>query len=582
MDLFSFITLAGGVAFFLYGMNIMSSGLEKIAGGKLEAVLKKMTSNPFASLALGAGITIAIQSSSAMTVMLVGLVNSGIMKLGQTIGLIMGSNIGTTLTAWLMSLVGIESSNVFVQLLKPKNFAPIFAVIGILMIMASKNKKRKDVGSILLGFSILMCGMELMSGAVSPLAEVPEFSSIAAIFENPFLGVLVGTVFTGVIQSSAASVGILQALSLTGSITFGMALPIIMGQNIGTCVTAVLSSIGVNRNAKRVAVVHMSFNIIGTLTCLFLFYGANAIFRFPILHEIITPFGVAVCHSIFNVFTTALLFPFTKQLEKFAYVIIPDDTSEKETYTFLDERLLSTPSFAIAECGHMVDRMADLAESTLQIAMNLIENFNEDAATTVRENEDRLDTFEDKIGSFLVRVASKNLSHADSHEVSRMLHVIGDLERIGDHALNLTEVAREIHEKQIQFSDAAKQELGVLTEATEEILALTMRALTEDDASLAARIEPLEEVIDDLTDMIRMRHIERLQKQLCTIELGFVLADLLNNFERISDHCSNIGVCVIEIKQNAYDAHEYLHNVKEGKTGSFREEYKQYSAKYRL
>ena len=582
MDLFSFITLAGGVAFFLYGMSVMSAGLEKIAGGKLEATLKKMTSNPLMSLALGAGITIAIQSSSAMTVMLVGLVNSGIMKLGQTIGLIMGSNIGTTLTAWLMSLVGVESTNIFVQLLKPKNFAPIFAVVGILLIMASKNKKHKDIGSILLGFSVLMCGMELMSGAVSPLAAVPEFSNIIVIFENPILGVLVGAIFTGVIQSSAASVGILQALSMTGSITTGMALPIIMGQNIGTCVTALLSSIGVNRNARRVAVVHVSFNIIGTLICLILFYSLNAVFHFAFVTDTITPFGIAVCHTIFNVFTTALLLPFTKQLEKLAYIVIPDESGETETYTFLDERLLTSPSFAIAECGNMVNKMADLAQETLRDALVLRDNYTAEGAEKISDNETKLDIYEDKIGSFLVKVASKNLSVADSHEVSRLLHVIGDLERIGDHAQNLMEVAREIHDKDIRFSEAATSELNVLTEATLDIMTLTMEALKENDSKKAALVEPLEEVIDDLTDMIRMRHIERLQKQLCTIELGFALADTLNNFERISDHCSNIGVCVIEIQKNAFDAHEYLHEVKESNTGTFREEYKKFSAKYSL
>ena len=582
MDLFSFITLGGGVAFFLYGMHVMSSGLEKLAGGRLEQTLKKMTSNPFKSLALGAGLTIAIQSSSALTVMLVGLVNSGIMKLGQTIGIIMGSNVGTTLTAWILSLVGVESSNVFVRLLKPESFAPLFAIVGILLIMASKKSRHKDIGNILIGFSVLMCGMELMSGAVSPLAESPEFSNVLVMFKNPVLGVLVGAVFTGIIQSSAASVGILQALSLTGSISFGMALPIIMGQNIGTCVTALLSSIGVNRNAKRVAAVHMSFNVIGTVICLILFYGADAIFHFAFVEDVVSPLGIAFCHSVFNIVTTAMLLPFSRQLERLAYMLVPERKDQEETYAFLDERLLNSPSFAIAECGNMTVRMSALAKDTLLTAISLLDNFDEKKAQQIVENEDKLDMFEDKIGTFLVKIASRDLTDQDSRHVTKLLHVIGDFERIGDHALNLLDVAREMHEKKIHFSKEATAEVSVLSSALTEILSLAMSAFEKNDLALASAVEPLEQVIDGLIDQVKMRHVERLQKGVCTIELGFVLSDLLNNYERVSDHCSNIAVCIIEIAQNSFDMHAYLNDIKQPDNEEFREAFKGYSAKYRI
>lgn len=582
MDVFSFLTLGGGVAFFLYGMHVMSAGLEKLSGGKLEQLLKQMTSNVWKSLFLGMGLTIAIQSSSALTVMLVGLVNSGIMQLYQTIGIIMGSNIGTTLTAWLLSLVGIESSNVFVRLLKPESFSPILAVIGILLIMTAKQSKKRDTGNVLVGFSVLMFGMQLMSDAVSPLAQTPEFSKVLVFFENPILGVLVGAIFTGIIQSSAASVGILQALSLTGSVTFGMAFPIIMGQNIGTCVTALLSSIGVNRNAKRVAVVHVSFNVIGTVICLLLYYVLNAVFRFEFVFAPISPVGIALCHSVFNVFTTFLLLPFRRLLEQLSYLIVPKQSEGDLACTFLDERLLESPSLAVAECSNVAVRMAELAKETLLESLDILKHYDEATAERITNNESLLDSYEDHMGSFLVRIASHDLTEQDSRQVSKLLHVIGDFERIGDHAVNILSAARELHVKHIRFSSAALGEVDLLVRALTEILSTTIRAYETADVALAATVEPLEQVIDGLTNQIKIRHVERLQQGSCTIELGFILSDLLNNFERVSDHCSNIAVCVIEVAEGCFDTHAYLSGVKQPGNEEFLQAFRTFSTKYQL
>lgn len=563
MDIFSVLTLCGGLAFFLYGMNTMSKSLEKMAGGRLERMLKKMTSNPIKSLLLGAGITIAIQSSSAMTVMLVGLVNSGVMDLGQTIGVIMGSNIGTTLTAWILSLTGLRSANVWVNLLKPENFSPVIALIGIVMIMGSKKQRRRDVGHIMVGFAILMYGMELMKNAVSPLADMPEFKNMLTAFNNPLLGVLVGAVFTGIIQSSAASVGILQALSLTGSITYGMAIPVIMGQNIGTCVTALLSSIGVTRNAKRVAIVHISFNVIGTFVCLILFYGGNAIFHFSFIENTIGAVGIAFCHTIFNVFTTVLLLPFARQLEKLARVLVKSE-SKSEGFAFLDPRLLRTPSVAISECVVSANKMAETAHRNLLLSIRQLQNYSSANETEITANEDKLDIYEDKLGSYLVEISQHSISTADSRQVSRLLHSIGDFERIGDHALNIQESAQELRDKELHFSDDASAELTVLTTALTEILDLTFHSFSGNDSEQAGKVEPLEETIDHLIEEIRLRHIERLQSGKCTIQLGFVLNDLLTNFERVSDHCSNIAVWVLKLGDSGIDPHAYLHEVKAG------------------
>ena len=581
MDIFSVFTLCGGLAFFLYGMSVMSSGLEKVAGGKLEQMLKKMTSNAFKSLLLGAGITIAIQSSSAMTVMLVGLVNSGIMELSQTVGVIMGSNIGTTLTAWILSLAGIESDAVWLRMLKPESFAPIVAFIGILLIMVSKGDRRRSVGSIMVGFAVLMYGMELMSDSVSPLADMPQFSSILTAFTNPILGVVVGAVFTGVIQSSAASVAILQALSLTGSITYGMALPIIMGQNIGTCVTALLSSIGVNRNARRVAVVHISFNLIGTVVFLVLFFGADIFFHFPFMDMGIDPVGIAMVHSVFNIATTLMLLPFSKQLVKIANVVIKDKAGDQK-FTFVDSRLLATPSVAIAECNNKAVEMAQIAKETIVKALSLLDNYDPNVASEVKVNEDKLDLYEDKLGTTLVQLSSKALSDSDSRKVSKQLHTIGDFERIGDHAVNLWKAAEEIHEKGIRFSPQAEDEIRTLTSALKEILDITTRAFSLDDLRIAKQVEPLEQVIDCLIADIKSNHIARLQSGHCTIEMGFVLSDILTNCERVSDHCSNIAVAQIETEQNTYQAHEYLNGVKNAGNEDFQQAFDKYRAQYRL
>ena len=566
MDIFSVLTLCGGLAFFLYGMHTMSKSLEKMAGGKLERLLKQMTSNPFKSLLLGAGITIAIQSSSAVTVMLVGLVNSGVMELGQTIGVIMGSNIGTTLTAWILSLTGLESENVWINLLKPENFSPAIALIGVILIMGGKKQKQRDVGRIMVGFSILMYGMELMKNAVAPLADMPEFSSILTAFENPLVGVLVGAVFTGVIQSSAASVGILQALALTGSITYGMAIPIIMGQNIGTCVTALISSIGVNRNAKQVAVVHISFNVIGTAICLILFYGAHAILQFTFIDNPINAVGIAFCHTVFNVFTTIILLPFSRQLEKLARTLVKSEDKSQD-FAFLDPLLLRTPSVAISECVSKTNQMAEVAHQNLLLSIEQFREYSSSREAAINDNEDKLDTYEDRLGNYLVEISRHNISMADGRDAARLLHAINDFERIGDHALNLQETAQELHDKGLAFSDDARAELNVLVSALTDILDQAFSCFTQNDAQAAAHVEPLEETIDRLIEEIRLRHIERLQSGRCTIQLGFILNDFLTNCERVSDHCSNIALCVIESKGSNISAHAYVNEIKAESTG---------------
>jgi len=577
MDIFSLFTLCGGLAFFLYGMTTMSKSLEKMAGGKLERLLKRMTSTPLKSLLLGAGITIAIQSSSAMTVMLVGLVNSGVMEIGQTIGVIMGSNIGTTLTAWILSLTGIESENVLVNMLKPESFSPLLALAGVLLIMGSKKQRRRDVGRILVGFSILMYGMELMKDSVSPLADMPEFSQVLTAFQNPLTGVLVGAVVTGIIQSSAASVGILQALALTGSITYGMAVPIIMGQNIGTCATTLISSIGVNRNAKRVSVIHIAFNVIGTAVGLALFFGGNLIFHFAFLDEATGAVGIAFCHTVFNVFTTALLLPFSRQLERLARRMISDE-SKAEQFAFLDPLLLRTPSVAISECVSMTNRMGALAQKNLLRSLQQLTDYDAGREEKIQQGEDKLDLFEDRLGNYLVQISQHGLSMDDIHTVSRLLHAISDFERIGDHAKNIQDSARELQEKELQFSDAAKAELKVLMEALEATLKVTIDSFQADDPQAARAVEPLEETIDQLIAEIRARHIHRLQCGECTIQLGFILKDMLTNLERVSDHCSNIAVSVIEERTAGTERHAYLHDMKAASefAASFEKELKTY------
>lgn len=581
MTVFNFISLLGGLALFLFGMSTMSGGLEKIAGGKLEKILKKMTDRPLKALLLGIAITATVQSSSAVTVMLVGLVNSGIMQLGQSVGVIMGSNIGTTVTAWILSLAGIESDNFFVSLLKPSSFSPIIAFIGILLMMVAKKKRSKDIGSICLGFAILMFGMEMMSDSMAPLSETEEFREIMVMFNNPILGLLVGLVLTAVIQSSSATVGILQALSLTGALSYGMAIPIIMGQNIGTCVTALISSIGVSKNAKRVAGIHVYFNLIGTAILLTVFYAGNMIFDFAFADEPIAPAGIAVVHSIFNIATTVILFPFSKQLEKLARRTVKDKKSTGKS-AFIDDRLLNSPSLAVSESRNYTVKMGSLAAKTLLDSISLIERYDRKVFEKIEENEQILDDYEDKLGTFLVKISSHDLTDEDSNTVATLLHAIGDFERIGDHAVNIAKAAKEIEEKQIRFSAKANSELKVATDAIREILELTKKAFAENNIQLALEVEPLEQVIDTLISDIKSRHISRLTGGSCTIELGFVLSDLLTNYERVSDHCSNIAVCLIQISHSEFNTHEYLNDYKTSGNEEFTDKFEGYKKKFIL
>lgn len=581
MTIFSICTLCGGLAFFLFGMHVMSQSLEKTAGGRLEATLKKMTSNPFKSLLLGAGITIAVQSSSAMTVMLVGLVNSGIMQLEQTIGVIMGSNIGTTLTAWLLSTAGIDSDSIFISMLKPENFAPIIALIGIIMLMMCKSNKKKDVGMILLGFSVLMYGMELMKNAVAPLAEMEGFYSLLTAFENPFLSVAFGALFTGVIQSSAASVGILQALSLTGAISYRIAIPIIMGQNIGTCVTAIISSIGVNKNAKRVSVVHMLFNIIGTIVCLTLFYGANAIIHFSFTDKPIGAVEIAVVHSIFNIVTTIILLPFSSQLVRLAKRLIPDSKTKEEN-TFLDKRLISSPPLAVLQCRERTNDMANAAKEALWESLSTVFDFDEKILHSVEEKEQLLDMTEDRISTFLLELSAESLTDSDSCTVTELLHSISDFERISDHAINIAAIGQEMEQNGQSFSDSAKADFTTLFAALTEISEITVNAFVSEDVSAAQQVEPLEEVIDYLTAAIRGKHIARLRSGECNPELGVYLSDLLINCERVSDHCSNIAISIIEISKSKLDSHDYLNELRAERTPEFIESFNLFNKKYRI
>lgn len=581
MNIFSICTMCGGLAFFLFGMSVMSQSLEKLAGGKLETTLKKMTSNPFKSLLLGAGITIAVQSSSAMTVMLVGLVNSGIMQLEQTVGIIMGSNIGTTLTAWLLSLTGIESDNVFISMLKPENFSPVVALIGIALYMMSKKKKHREIGAIMVGFAVLMNGMEMMKNSVAPLADDPKFRTMLTAFDNPLVSVVFGALFTGIIQSSAASVGILQALSLTGAISYRAAIPIIMGQNIGTCVTSLISSIGVNKNAKRVTVVHMSFNIIGTVICLTVFYAGQALIGFAFIDNAINPVEIAFIHSVFNIVTTMILLPFSQSLVKLANKIIPDG-KDKEQAVWLDERLISSPPLAVSQCREKACEMSLTAKSAMQSALKILFEYDKDGADKVEEQEQKLDALDDNLASFMLKLSTESLSQSDSDTVSQLLHTIGDFERIGDHAINIVEISQDMKENDLSFSKEATDDFVTLFAALTEISELADKAFVNNDTKLAEKVEPLEEVIDDLTVAIRSKHIERLRSGKCRPELGVTISDLLINCERVSDHYSNIAVSVIETAQSQMYNHSYLDALKKKHSPVFIESYGMFSRKYRL
>ncbi len=574
------ILLLGGLAFFLFGMNVMSDGLRKLAGGSLEHSLKKITGNRWMAMLLGFVITIAIQSSSAMTVMLVGLVNSGIMLFSQTIGVIMGSNIGTTVTTWITSLSGISGGGVL-SMLNPKNFSPIIALIGVAMITLSKKPRRHDFGRILVGFAILMYGMVMMGNSVQDLESSPSFRAVLTAFDNPIIAVLISTIFTGIIQSSAGTIGIVQNLALSGKITYNMAIPLVLGANIGTCVTALISSVGVNKNAKKVAIVHIIIKIIGTIVCMSLFYGASLLLDFGFIDGSVSIFGVAMIHTVFNVVNTVILFPFWKRLEHLTNLLVRTSKATEET-AFLDERLLSTVSIAVAEADARTNKMAQLARETILTALDLSQHYDEKTAQTVLKREDDLDMYEDKLGTFLVKLSRKSLSEKDSREVSKMLHTIGDFERLGDHALNLLNSAKEIHEKKLTFSPQAETELSTLTAALNEILNLTIDSFCHEDLALARRVEPLEQVIDLLIAEVKSAHVERLRAGTCTIELGFVLSDLLTNYERVSDHCSNIAVALLETHVGSFGTHEYLNEVKESGAQGYTEVYRDYTEKYQI
>lgn len=579
MDIFNIFTLLGGLAFFLYGMTVMSSGLEKVAGGKMEQLLREMTSNPVKSLVLGLGITVIVQSSSAVTVMLVGLVNSGIMNLTQAIGVIMGSNVGTTVTAWILSLSGIESDNFFVQLLKPESFSPLLALAGVIMMMASRKNKTKNVGTILIGFAVLMFGMELMKNAMSPLADMPEFTHILTAFSNPLLGIIIGTVVTAVIQSSAASVGILQALSLTGSISYGMAFPIIMGQNIGTCISAVLSAIGVNTNARRVAAVHIAFNVLGTIIFMAAYQIITSIWDIPLFKESINPFGIAVLHSIFNIATTIMLFPFTKFLEKIAMVTVKDDKKE-EQQVIIDERLLLSPSFAIGECTRLTAEMAKIVEYNFLNSTKMLKSFHQRSAEHIAENEIKIDTYEDKLGSFLLKLAGRQLSDEDSNRITQLLLTIGDYERIGDHASYILKIAETMHEKKQKFSPEAIEELKVIVHAVSELFRMTLEVFTTDNTVLAQEVEPLEQVIKKNIRKVKNRHIKRLKDGLCSVDVSFMFSDLMNDLRRIAAHCSNIATCTVQIKDSTMEKHEYSQRAKSLENTDFTNKYENYKSIY--
>lgn len=582
MDLFSILSFIGGLALFLYGMNVMGDGLEKTSDGRLEKTLEKMSNTTIKGLLLGAGVTAVIQSSSATTVMVVGFVNSGIMKLYQAIGIIMGANIGTTITGWILSLTGIEGDSLVMQLIQPKNFSPVIAIIGIFLIMFCKDGKKKNIGSIMVGFGILMLGMTTMSGAMTPLADNPDFANFLIIFQNPIFGILAGALLTAVIQSSSASVGILQALASTGIISVSTAIPIVMGQNIGTCVTALLSCIGAKKNAKRAAFVHLYFNVIGSIVVSVVFYAVNAFVNFSFVNEIATPASIAIIHTCFNVLVTVLLFPFSRLLEKLACLTIKDKV-EDEDAPFLDQRFLNTPGLATEQCHKMAVKMAVLSQKTILDALTLIENgYDEKLAQTIIDREDAIDNYEDILGSYLVKLSSKTLSVSDSKEVSKLLHCIGDFERIGDHALNIHDVSKEMEHKKVSFSPQAMEEIKVMTNALREILDIAITAFTNNDYSLADKVEPLEQVIDNLRDKLKKRHIARLREGGCTIELGFIFSDLLTNYERVSDHCSNIAVCMIQVNKESFETHEYLHEIRGYEFGQYRTEYEGFKKKYAL
>ena len=586
MDFFTILTLIGGLSLFLYGMNEMGDGLKKLSGGRLESILSRLTSNKLMAFFLGFAVTAVIQSSSATTVMLVGFVNSGIMKLGQTISIIMGANIGTTVTSWLLSLTGISGDNFFLRIVKPSSFTPILAAIGIIMTMVGKTDKKKDTGKILLGFAVLMFGMETMSGSMSGLKDSPAFARTMVMFKNPILGILSGTILTAIIQSSSASVGILQALAGTGIIPISTAIPIILGQNIGTTITPILSSINGNTDSKRVALACLYIKMLGVVIVGVVFYALYAVVGFPFMEANASPFNIAVIHTLFNILSTIILMPFCSLIEKLTTLSVKEKSKNKKakqtTFRTLDSRFLSVPSFAVQTCRQTVSEMAAISKKTLLDAITLIDKYDENLAEAIVNNEKEVDEYEDATSSYLLQISEQDLSQKDSREVSQLLHVVGDVERIADHAVNIMDAAKEIKNKNISFSPEAQRELSVIANAVREILSLAVEALVNEDLNVAKKVEPLEQIIDKLNHKIKRNHVERLRTGNCTIELGFVLSDILANFERVSDHCSNIAVCLLEIENNSLQTHEYLHNVKETGANEFFEFYDMYKQRYSL
>ena len=581
MSIFNLFTLMGGLALFLYGMNLMGESLEQQAGGKLQVILSKLSDNPLKGFLLGLGVTAVIQSSSATTVMVVGFVNSGIMQLHQAVGIVMGSNVGTTVTSWLLSLTGIQGDSFWVKMLKPSSFGPILAFAGIILAMFCKSSKKKGVGNILLGFFILMTGMEFMSSSMKPLADMPWFSSLFLHFSNPILGVLAGAALTAIIQSSSASVGILQALALTGSVTYGSAIPIIMGQNIGTCVTAMISSVGASKNAKRAAFVHLYFNVIGVVLFLTAFYSLNTLLHFEIIHDTVSVMGIAVIHSTFNVITTLVLLPFNRVLEKLAILTVPDGTSKDAAAPLLDKRLLGTPAVATSRAHQCTVDMAQLAQSGLLKAMSLVHVWNDQVSDEVVEREEQVDHYEDALGTYLVQLSGLPLTVDDNRTVNTLLYSLSDLERISDHSLNLRKSALEVRDKQVVFSHQALEDLNLVEWAVQDIVNLTVQAFANQDNAAARQVEPLEQVIDEIVHQVRSRHVERLQNGQCSITNGFILADLLTCYERVADHCSNVAVAMIEVAHDSFDTHEYLQGVKADREG-FDRMMDQYRKRYGL
>ena len=589
MDIFDVLSMVGGLALFLYGMHIMGDALAKMSGGKLEKVLERLTSNKWSAVLLGAGVTAVIQSSGATTVMVVGFVNSGIMKLNQAVGIIMGANIGTTATSWLLSLSGIDGGSFFLQMLKPTSFTPILAVIGAILVVFCKSEKKHNIGTILLGFAILMYGMTAMSSAVEPLKDVPQFTQILTKFENPLLGVIAGFVLTTIMQSSSVSVGILQALCSTGAVSYALALPIIMGQNIGSCTTAMISSVGASKDAKRAAAVHFYFNVIGTVVFMLVFYISNAFVHYAFLPQAANGVGIATIHSIFNIAATIVLLPLSGFLEFLAVKTIKDDDEEEDELSkhdkvlqLLDPVFLERPGFAIMQCQKVASAMAELSMKSVGRAVGLLTAYDEEIAERIRKEEDTVDKYEDQLGTYLLRLSTKDLSKEDGHRLSLMLHSLGDIERISDLAVNILLAVEQMHKKELIFSKKAMDELAVYSKALKDILTMTVNAFEQNDRYKAALVQPLEELMDDMNKELKKRHVKRLRKGKCTIELGLSLSDISDTYERISDHCSNIATCVIQVEDDELDAHEHRKEVKEQDAKWYDEQYRAYEQKYAL